>query len=166
MSTQQMTLSWTGTHLVALAEEKLIRNSTCMLWTRRTQFLCPLRLRWSRSDDLIRIAGALAQTKLAKYFFTIEFFVNCTGRIIVIHMYHLIRLTFSCRLGFFASSYPHLHGLRCRACISWTPRARPQHRPLHTAGTIRRDTCPQMTFPMPALSPPATLRGVLLRRIA
>ena len=28
-------------------------NSSCILWTRRIQFRCPLRLRWSRSDDLV-----------------------------------------------------------------------------------------------------------------
>ena len=28
-------------------------NSSCILWTRRIQFWCPLRLRWSRSDDLV-----------------------------------------------------------------------------------------------------------------
>ena len=28
-------------------------NSSCILWTRRSQFWCPLRLRWSRSDDLL-----------------------------------------------------------------------------------------------------------------
>ena len=67
--------------------------------------------------------------------------------------------TFSCRLGVFASSYLHLHCLHCRACTSWTPRARPQHRLLHTAETHRRDTCPLFHFPMPALSPPARLRG-------
>ena len=74
--------------------------------------------------------------------------------------------TFSCRLGFFASSYFHLHCLHCRACTSWTPRARPQHRPLHTAGTHRRDTCPPFPFSMPALSPPATLSGAYSKGIA
>ena len=28
-------------------------NSSCILWTREIQFWCPLRLRWSRSDDLL-----------------------------------------------------------------------------------------------------------------
>ena len=28
-------------------------NSSCILWTRQIQFWCPLRLRWSRSDDLV-----------------------------------------------------------------------------------------------------------------
>ena len=68
------------------------RNTSCILWTRRTSFWCPLQLRWSRSDDLIRFAGARAQTKLAKYFFTIGLFIIYTGRIIVIHMYHNICL--------------------------------------------------------------------------
>ena len=46
------------------------------------------------SDDFIGIAGARAQTKLAKYFFTIIFSYSHTGRIIVIYMYHIIRLHF------------------------------------------------------------------------
>ena len=32
--------------------------------------------------------------------------------------------TFSCRLGFFASSYLHLHCLHRCACTSWTPRGK------------------------------------------
>ena len=53
-----------------------------------------LRLGWSPPDDLIGIAGGRAQTKLAKYFFTIGFFVNYTIRIIVICIYDIIRLHF------------------------------------------------------------------------
>ena len=70
------------------------RNSSCISWARQSHFSCPLRLRWARSNDLIGIAGARAQTKLAKYFFTIGIFINYTGRIVVIHMYHIIRLHF------------------------------------------------------------------------
>ena len=51
-------------------------------------------LRWSRSDDLIGVQGTHAQTTLAKYFFTIRFFIHFRGGIIVIHMYHIIRLHF------------------------------------------------------------------------
>ena len=138
------------------------RNSSCILWTRRTHFWCPLRLRWSRSDDLIGMARARAQSKLAKYFVTIAFFYELYSKNHCDLYVPYYPPTFSCRLGFFASSYLHLHRLRCRACVSWTPRVRPQHRPLHTAGTLRRDTCPQMTFPMPALSPPAMLPGAFL----
>ena len=28
-------------------------NSSCILWTRQIQFWCPLRLRWSRCNDLL-----------------------------------------------------------------------------------------------------------------
>ena len=28
-------------------------NSSCIFWTRQIQFWCPLRLRWSRSNDLV-----------------------------------------------------------------------------------------------------------------
>ena len=75
-----------------MALQNFYRNSSRILWTRRTHFWCLLRLRWLRSDDLIGIAAARAQTKLAKYLLTIGFFINYTGRIIVIHMYHIIRL--------------------------------------------------------------------------
>ena len=144
------------------------RNSSSILWTRRTHFWCPLRLKGLRSDDWIGITGASAQAKFAQYFPTIRFFSNYPGRIIEIYMYIFIYYppTSSCRLGFFASSYTHLHWVRCRACASWTPRVRPGQRPVHTAGTLRRETCPPMTFSMPALSPPATLLGPSLVGIA
>ena len=40
------------------------------------------------------IAGARAQIKSAKYFFTIGFLINYTGRIFRNYMYHIIRLHF------------------------------------------------------------------------
>ena len=69
-------------------------SSSCIFWSRLTNFWCPLRLQLSRSDNLIGVAGARALTKLAKYFLTIGFLINYTGRIIVIYMYHIICLHF------------------------------------------------------------------------
>ena len=34
---------------------KFYPNSSCILWSRRVQFWCPLRLRWSRSNDLVEL---------------------------------------------------------------------------------------------------------------
>ena len=76
------------------APQNIYQNSSCILWTRRTHTWCPLRLRWPRSDDLIGITGTCAQTKFANYLFTTGFFINYTGRIIVIHMSNIIRLHF------------------------------------------------------------------------
>ena len=39
-------------HLHMGAFPNFYPNSSCILWTRRIQFRCPLRLRWSRSNDL------------------------------------------------------------------------------------------------------------------
>ena len=81
-------------------------------------------------------------------------------------MYHIIRLHFLVDWDF-------LH-LRIIIFIVFTvvrvPHgpggARPQHPALHTARTHRRDTCLLFPFPMPALSPPAMLRGAFPKGIA
>ena len=39
-------------HLRMGAFPNFYPNSSCILWTRRIQFWRPLRLRWSRSNDL------------------------------------------------------------------------------------------------------------------
>ena len=57
----------------------------------------------------------------------------------------------------------HMHVGCARSRLLW-----PHYRQAvqEAAWTLTRDTCPQMTFPMPAPSPPATLGGVFLRGIA
>ena len=45
-------------------------------------------------QSFVGIAGARAQIKSAKYFITIGFFINYTGKIIRNYMYHIIRLHF------------------------------------------------------------------------
>ena len=40
-------------HLHMGAFPNFYLNSSCILWTRQIQFWCPLRLRWSRSNDLV-----------------------------------------------------------------------------------------------------------------
>ena len=40
-------------HLHMGAFPNFYPNSSCILWTRQIQFWCPLRLRWSRSNDLV-----------------------------------------------------------------------------------------------------------------
>ena len=40
-------------HLHMGAFPNFYLNSSCILWTRRIQFWCPLRLRWWRSNDLV-----------------------------------------------------------------------------------------------------------------
>ena len=145
-------------NLILGAPQNSFWNCSCILCKRQTHCWCLLRLRQSRSNDSIGITSALAQFKRAKWFFTNGFFIKYTRRVIVIYMYHIICLHVLVEWEFFASSYLHLHWLRCRARIPWTPWVRPQHQLLHTIGTLRGDTCPLITFPMPALSPPAMLK--------
>ena len=140
-------------------------NSSCILWTRRIQFWCPLRLRWSLSDDLVGSPARVRKLNQPIIFHNRIFYKLYRKNIPELCVSYYPP-TFSCRLGFFATSYLHLHSLHCRACTSWTPRARPQHRPLHTAKTHRRDTCPLFPFPMPALSPPARLCGTYSKELA
>ena len=153
-------------HLHMGAFPNFYRNSFGILWTRRIQFWCPLRLRWLRSNGFMESPGRVRKSYQPNIFSQSDFCINYTGRIFREYMYHIIRLHFLVDWDFFAKSYLHLHCLHCRACSSWTPRARPQHRPLQTAGTHRRDTCPLFPFPMPALSPPARLRGAFSKGIA
>ena len=72
-------------------------------------------------------------------------------------MYHIIRLHFLVDWDFLQ--------VRIFIFIVFTVVLVP-HRPLRTAGTHRRNTCPLFPFPMPALSPPARLRGAFSKGIA
>ena len=104
------------------------------------------------------MAGGRAQTKLGEYFFTIGFLINYTGIFIGNYMYHIIRLYFLVDCDLF--SFFSLASLSCLDIMD------PQHKAPastpHTPRMLTRDNCPPMTFPMPALSPLATPRGVFL----
>ena len=52
---------------------KFYPNSSCILWTRRIQFWCPLRLRWSRTDDLVELPARVRKSNQPNIFSQSDF---------------------------------------------------------------------------------------------
>ena len=60
-------------HLHLGALPNFYPNSSCILWTRRIQFCCPLRLRWSRSKDLVESPARVRKSNQPNIFLQSDF---------------------------------------------------------------------------------------------
>ena len=48
-------------------------NSSCIFWTRRIEFWCPLRLRWLRSNDLVESPARVRKSNQPNIFSQSDF---------------------------------------------------------------------------------------------
>ena len=55
-------------HLLIGGLPNFYLSSSCILWTCRIQFWCPLRLRWSHSDDLLELPARVRKSNQPNLF--------------------------------------------------------------------------------------------------
>ena len=60
-------------HLHMGAFPNFYPNSSCIVWTHRGHFWCPLRLRWSRSNDLVKAPARVRKSNQPNIFSQSDF---------------------------------------------------------------------------------------------